>query len=225
MSEKAVIIVAGGTGTRMQLKTAKQFLPIAGRPVILHTLDAFREYDPELQIIIVLYRDLFSDFQGLLKEYNYQLNCTLTEGGEERFHSVKNGLNKLNTNVEVVAVHDAVRPLVSLETISRTFAEASSTGAAIPAVPVVDTIRELNENESITLSRNKLRAVQTPQCFKAEIIRSSYDVDYNSIFTDDASVVEAAGHHISIVEGNRTNIKITTREDLLIAEALLRADR
>jgi len=223
MSKKAVIIVAGGTGTRMQLKTAKQFLPIAGRPVILHTLDAFREFDPDMQIIIVLFKDLFSDFQGLLKEYNYQLNFDLTAGGEERFHSVKYGLQKVNTEVELVAVHDAVRPLVSTKTIARTFEDAAKTGAAIPAVPVVDTIRELNENESTTLTRSKLRAVQTPQCFKVDLLKSAYNLEYNPVFTDDASVVEATGHEISIVEGNRTNIKITTREDLLIAEALLRS--
>jgi 2-C-methyl-D-erythritol 4-phosphate cytidylyltransferase len=223
MSKKAVIIVAGGTGTRMQLKTAKQFLPIAGRPVILHTLDAFREYDPEMQIIIVLFKDLFSDFHGLLKEYNYHLDFDLTAGGEERFHSVKNGLEKVRAEVELVAVHDAVRPLVSTNTIARTFEDAEKSGAAIPAVPVVDTIRELNENESITLTRSKLRAVQTPQCFKVDLLKSAYNAEYNPVFTDDASVVEAAGHEISIVEGNRTNIKITTREDLLIAEALLRS--
>ena len=223
MSKKAVIIVAGGTGTRMQLKTAKQFLPIAGRPVILHTLDAFRDYDPDMQIIIVLFKNLFSDFHGLLKEYKYRLNCDLIEGGEERFHSVKNGLQKVKSDVELVAIHDAVRPLVSKSTIARTFDEASINGAAIPAVPVVDTIRELNENESITLTRSKLRAVQTPQCFSVELIKTAYDVDYSPVFTDDASVVEAKGKEIRIVEGNRTNIKITTREDLLIAEALLRS--
>jgi len=223
MSKKAVIIVAGGTGTRMQLKTAKQFLPIAGRPVILHTLDAFRDYDPEMQIIIVLFKDLFSDFHGLLKEYNYHLSYDLIEGGEERFHSVKNGLQKVKSDVELVAIHDAVRPLVSKSTIARTFEEASINGAAIPAVPVVDTIRELNENQSITLTRSKLRAVQTPQCFRVDLIKTAYDVDYSPVFTDDASVVEAKGKDISIVEGNRTNIKITTREDLLIAEALLRS--
>jgi len=223
MSKKAVIIVAGGTGTRMQLKTAKQFLPIAGRPVILHTLDAFRSFDPTMQIIIVLFKDLFSDFYGLLKEYDYHLECDLIEGGEERFHSVKNGLQKVNENVEVVAVHDAVRPLVSEDTIRRTFDAASENGAAIPAIPVVDTIREINEKESITLTRSKLRAVQTPQCFDVKILREAYGSNYTPVFTDDASVVEASGHQISIVEGNRTNIKITTREDLLIAEALLRS--
>ena len=223
MSKKAVIIVAGGTGTRMQLKTAKQFLPIAGRPGILHTLDAFRSYDPEMQIIIVLFKDLFSDFHGLLKEYDYHLDCTLTEGGKERFHSVKKGLSELDSDVELVAIHDAVRPLVSTETIQRTFEEASISGASIPAVPVVDTIRQLSATENKTLKRNELRAVQTPQCFRVDLIKSAYEVEFQSTFTDDASVAEWSGNDISIVEGNRTNIKITTREDLLIAEALLRS--
>jgi 2-C-methyl-D-erythritol 4-phosphate cytidylyltransferase len=223
MSKKAVIIVAGGTGTRMQLKTAKQFLPIAGRPVILHTLDAFREYDKGLQIVVVLFKELFSDFHGLLREYNYKQDFDIVEGGAERFHSVKKGLEKIENGVELVAVHDAVRPLVSVETIRRTFEEAHRTGAAIPAIPVVDTIREVNNGKSATLDRSKLKAVQTPQCFRYPILKTAYSIEFDPKFTDDASVVESAGHAISIVDGNRTNIKITTREDLLIAEALLRS--
>ncbi len=223
MSRRAVIIVAGGTGTRMKNKLAKQFIPLAGKPIILHTIEAFRQYDPDIEIVIVLHESLFEEWNALLKTENYTADLTLVAGGEERFHSVKLGLAALRSNVELVAVHDAVRPLVSKSTIQAAFEMAALSGAAIPVVPVTDTIRQNLGNKTKTIPRHTLSAVQTPQCFSFTLLRQAYEIPYRAVYTDDASVVEQAGHLISLVPGNRTNVKITTPEDLYIAEALLEA--
>lgn len=222
MSKKAVIIVAGGTGTRMQLNTAKQFLPLAEKPVILHTFEAFRLFDPEMQFILVLFKSLHGEWNKIVKDYGFDLKHTVVDGGKERFHSVKNGLQALNGDVELVAIHDAVRPFVSVETITRCFETAEQSGSAIPAIPVIDTIRRVKENHSTTIPRKELVAIQTPQCFRTSVINNAYETEYKEIFTDDASVVESSGLEVSIVEGNRRNFKITTREDLLIANAFLK---
>jgi 2-C-methyl-D-erythritol 4-phosphate cytidylyltransferase len=222
MARKAVILVAGGTGTRMNSAVAKQFIPIGGKPVLMHTFDAFYRYDAGMQFILVLFRSLESEWRNLSVKYNFNIPHTIVAGGEERFHSVKNGLSALQPDIELVAVHDAVRPLVTSETIARSFDAAAKYGAAIPVIPVTDTIRRLNEGSSFTLPRNELAAVQTPQCFNRDLLVRSYELPYSTIFTDDASVVEYGGNAVHLVEGNRTNIKITTLEDLLIAEAFLK---
>ncbi len=223
MSRKAVILVAGGTGTRMNSPIAKQFISIGGRPILVHTFHAFHSFDPGMQFILVLFKGLEDEWLSLSEKYAFNIPHTIVEGGEERFHSVKNGLATLEADVDLVAIHDAVRPFVSQDTIQRSFEAAVRHGAAIPAVPVTDTIRQLNEQGSITLPRNTLRAMQTPQCFRREVIDKSYEVAYSPLFTDDASVAEHAGFPVHLVEGNRTNIKITTAEDLLIAEAFLQS--
>jgi 2-C-methyl-D-erythritol 4-phosphate cytidylyltransferase len=222
MPKRAVIIVAGGTGTRMNLNVAKQFIPLADKPILLHTFDAFRLYDESMQFILVLYKSLHGEWRKIREEYGFNLPHEVVEGGEERFHSVRNGLLALEPDVEIVAIHDAVRPLVSRETIERAFAEAEKSGAAIPAIPVIDTIRRLTNHKSTTLPRKELVAIQTPQCFRTEILKKAYETKYTDFFTDDASVVEHAGYEVSIVEGNRRNIKITTREDLLVAHSFLK---
>jgi 2-C-methyl-D-erythritol 4-phosphate cytidylyltransferase len=222
MANRAVIIVAGGTGTRMNLNTAKQFLPLSEKPVLLHTFEAFRLFDPELQFILVLYKSLHGEWSKIQKDYGFDLKHTVVEGGKERFHSVKNGIAALEKTVELVAIHDAVRPFVSADTIERCFENAAKSGAAIPAVPVIDTIRRFDGASSYTIPRNELVAIQTPQCFKTAILKKAYETDYQDIFTDDASVVEHMGQSVDIVEGNRRNIKITTREDLLIAASFLK---
>jgi len=222
MPKRAVIIVAGGTGTRMKLNVAKQFIPLADKPILLHTFDAFRLFDKSMQFILVLYKDLHGEWRKIREEYGFQLDHDVVEGGDERFHSVKNGLRALKNDVEIVAIHDAVRPLVSQDTIKRAFDAADQSGAAIPAIPVTDTIRRLNNGDSETLPRKQLVAIQTPQCFRTDLLKESYETDYTDFFTDDASVVESAGHSVKIVEGNRRNIKITTREDLLIAHSFLK---
>ena len=222
MAKRAVIIVAGGTGTRMNLNTAKQFLPLAEKPVLLHTFEAFRLYDPELQFILVLYKSLHGEWRKIQKDYGFDLEHTVVEGGEERFHSVKNGIAALADDVELVAIHDAVRPFVSADTIERCFDSAAKSGATIPAVPVIDTIRRIDGDSSHTIPRNELVAIQTPQCFRTDILKKAYETEYRKIFTDDASVVEHSGQTVDIVDGNRRNIKITTREDLLIANSFLK---
>ncbi|MFT5596309.1 MAG: 2-C-methyl-D-erythritol 4-phosphate cytidylyltransferase [Flammeovirgaceae bacterium] len=222
MANRAVIIVAGGTGTRMNLNTAKQFLPLAEKPVLLHTFEAFRLFDPELQFILVLYKSLHGEWSKIQKDYGFDLKHTVVEGGKERFHSVKNGIAALEKTVELVAIHDAVRPFVSADTIERCFENAAKSGAAIPAVPVIDTIRRIGKDTSHTIPRNELVAIQTPQCFQTAILKKAYETGYQDIFTDDASVVEHMGQSVDIVKGNRRNIKITTREDLLIAASFLK---
>jgi 2-C-methyl-D-erythritol 4-phosphate cytidylyltransferase len=222
MPKRAVIIVAGGTGTRMKLNVAKQFIPLAEKPILLHTFDAFRLFDDSMQFILVLYRNLHGEWRKIRETYGFDLDHEIVDGGEERFHSVRNGLAVLRKDVEIVAVHDAVRPLVSRETIERAFTEAEKSGAAIPAIPITDTIRRVENGKSHTLPRKELVAIQTPQCFRATLLRAAYETSYTDLFTDDASVVERAGHTVKIVEGNKRNIKITTREDLLIANAFLK---
>ncbi len=221
MSGRAVILVAGGTGTRMQSKIAKQFLLLNDRPVLIHTFEAFHRFDPKIHFVLVLFRGLENQWSDLVGKYNFDIPHQVVEGGAERFHSVKNGIDALPENIQWVGIHDAVRPLVSSETISRCFAEAEKSGAAIPVVPVTDTIRQTSNKTSKTLVRDELVAVQTPQCFSHDLIQKSYEVPFSQKFTDDASVVEHSGHAISLVEGNRTNIKITTSEDLIVARAFL----
>lgn len=224
MSGRAVILVAGGTGTRMQTKVAKQFLPLGDKPVLFHTFEAFHRFDPDIFFVLVLFKGLEAEWKTLIETHDFHIPHTVVTGGAERFHSVKNGLDALPENIDLVAVHDAVRPFASQATIAECFKMAAETGAAIPVVPVTDTIRQNALGMSKTLPRHELVSVHTPQCFRLKLLRDAYNVGYEPIFTDDASVMEHAGHPISLVTGNRTNIKITTREDLIIAEALLREE-
>ncbi len=217
MPRRAVILVAGGTGTRMKSKIAKQFMVVADKPVLVHTFEAFQAYDSTCQFILVLHESLSHQWEELQIQYNFKLPHTVVFGGEERFHSVLNGLNALEDDIELVAIHDAVRPLVSKETIARCFTAAIDSGASIPVIPVADTIRQITNDSSITLPRKDLVAVQTPQCFNVHLLKAAYQAGFNAHFTDDASVVEHSGHDITLVEGEKTNIKITTKEDLLIA--------
>lgn len=221
MGRRAVILVAGGTGTRMRSKTAKQFLLLHGKPIILYTFAAFQRFDPEMQFVLVLHESLVQDWEAITLKYKFDLPHTVVKGGAERFHSVQNGLASLASDIEMVAIHDAVRPLVSLDTIGRCFDAASLHGAAVPAVALTDTVRRIEKETSRTLPRHELFAVQTPQCFRREVIESAYKVTFRQHFTDDASVAENSGFPIFLAEGNRTNIKITTPEDLSIAEAII----
>ncbi len=221
MPKRAVIIVAGGTGTRMNSKIAKQFLPLSGKPVLIHTFEAFERFDPEMQFILVLFPALKSQWEEIVKEYNFNLPHTIVDGGAERFHSVRNGLSAVSPDVEIIAIHDAVRPLVSQATIKGCMDAAANFGGAIPVLPVIDTIRKMEGKTSSTIPRHQLVSVQTPQCFKTEIIKEAYNLEYDMAFTDDASVAAASNFPVDLVNGNRTNLKITTSEDLAIAEALL----
>ena len=225
-----VIIVAGGKGLRMGSDIPKQFLPIGGKPVLMRTLERFREYSAELQIILVLPEAQQEYWNELCNRYDFQVEYQLANGGETRFHSVQNGLALIPDDAEgVVGVHDGVRPFPSIEVIRNCYETARTTKAVIPVIPVVETLRHLlnkhctmhNAQSSETVPRNEYRLVQTPQTFDIQLLKAANRQPYNDGFTDDASVVESYGHDITLVEGNRENIKITTPYDLVIAECIL----
>ncbi len=217
-----VIIVAGGKGLRMGSDIPKQFLPIGGKPVLMRTLERFREYSPTLQIILVLPKAQQEYWKELCQKHNFTVAYQLADGGETRFHSVQHGLALIPDNAEgVVGVHDGVRPFPSIEVIRNCYETAREKKAVIPVIPVVETVRHLKGETSETVQRNDYRLVQTPQCFDIQLLKAANRQPYNDGFTDDASVVESYGHDITLVEGNRENIKITTPYDLKIAEVLI----
>lgn len=221
-----VIIVAGGKGLRMGADIPKQFLPVGGKPVLMRTLERFREYAADLQIILVLPKAHQDYWRELCQQYHFDVEYTLANGGETRFHSVQNGLALVPDDAEgVVGVHDGVRPFPSVEVIRNCYETARTAKAVIPVIPIVETVRHLvsesNVQHSITVPRGDYRLVQTPQTFDIQLLKAANRQPYNDGFTDDASVVEAYGFDITLVEGNRENIKITTPFDMTIAEALL----
>ena len=214
-----IIIVAGGKGLRMGTDIPKQFLPIGGKPVLMRTLERFREYSKELQIILVLPKAQQDYWHQLCEEYHFNVEYMLADGGETRFHSVQNGLALVPDDAEgVVGVHDGVRPFPSVDVIRNCYKAAQEKKAVIPVIPVVETLRHITEG---TKPRGEYRLVQTPQCFDIQLLKAANKQPYNDGFTDDASVVEAFGFDVTLVEGNRENIKITTPFDMTIAEALL----
>lgn len=214
------LIVAGGKGLRMGTDLPKQFLPIGGKPVLMRTLEAFHAYDEAMRIILVLPHDQQAYWQGLCAEYRFTVPHLVAEGGETRFHSVRNGLALVEAPGRV-GVHDGVRPFVSREVMARCYALASERQAVVPVIPVVETVRHLTGEESRTVNRDEYCLVQTPQVFDVELLKRAYEQSYTPAFTDDASVVEALGVSVTLTEGNRENIKITTPFDLRVAEALL----
>jgi 2-C-methyl-D-erythritol 4-phosphate cytidylyltransferase len=214
-----VIIVAGGKGLRMGGDIPKQFLPVGGRPVLMRTIERFRAYSSTLHIILVLPKAQQDYWQALCQEYQFAVDYQLADGGETRFHSVQNGLALVPDDAKgVVGVHDGVRPFVSIDVIGRCYEAARIHKAVIPVTPVIETLRHVSEG---TKPRSDYRLVQTPQCFDIELLKAANRQPYCDGFTDDASVVEAYGHAITLVEGNRENIKITTPYDLKIAEVLI----
>lgn len=222
MPTKAAIIVAGGSGTRMGADRPKQFLNLAGEPVLLHTLRAFAQYAPAMRLIVVLPASHIAEWESLYAECGHRIPHTLTTGGDQRFHSVKNGL-ALVDNAELVAVHDGVRPFVDRDTIDRAFTAAEQFGAAVPVLPVDDTLREVEGSESHWVNRDRFVRIQTPQCFRATLLKKAYEQDYSASFTDDASVVERLGERVELVAGNVENFKITVPFHLHVAETVLAA--
>lgn len=212
--------MAGGKGLRMGTDIPKQFLPVGGMPVLMRTINAFHNFDADMDIILVLPSDQQGYWSELCREYSFCTPHRIADGGETRFHSVRNGL-ALAADEGLIAVHDGVRPFVTAEVIERCFAEAEHKKAVIPVIPVVDTVRQLVDGGSVTVSRDLYRLVQTPQTFDAALLKEAYRQPYTPHFTDDASVVEAFGHEVTLVEGCRENIKITTQFDLKVAEAIL----
>ena len=217
-----VIIVAGGKGLRMGSDIPKQFLPIGGRPVLMRTLERFRAYSSDLQIILVLPEAQQDYWRQLCEEYHFDVEYQLANGGHTRFHSVQNGLALVPDDAEgVVGVHDGVRPFPSIEVIRNCYETAREKKAVIPVIPVIETVRHLENKGSVTVPRSDYRLVQTPQTFDIQLLKAANHQPYNDGFTDDASVVESYGHAITLVEGNRENIKITTPYDMKIAEVLI----
>ena len=218
--KKYVIIVAGGKGLRMGSDLPKQFLPVAGKPVLMHTLEVFRKYDAAIQLILVLPREQQDFWKQLCREHDFEGEHRVADGGETRFHSVKNGLALVQAP-GLVGGHDGVRPFVSVEVIRRCYDLAEQHKAVIPVVDVVETLRHLTEVGSETVSRNDYKLVQTPQVFDVELLKQAYEQEFTPFFTDDASVVEAMGVPVHLAAGNRENIKITTPFDLKVGSALL----
>ncbi len=241
-----VIIVAGGKGTRMGTEVPKQFLPIGGMPVLMRTIRCFRSYSDKMKIILVLPKEQQEYWKELCEKYSFNEPLTIADGGETRFHSVKSGLDCIPDNAcGTICVHDGVRPFVSGGTIHRTCKEAMKSGAAVPVIPVVETLRHLykvdapkslydidsitalkisGELMSETVQRDEYRIVQTPQTFNIDVLKMAYRQEYMKEFTDDASVVEHDGHSVALVEGNEENIKITTPFDLAVGEAIISQD-
>lgn len=217
-----LIAVAGGKGLRMGGDIPKQFLPIKGKPVLMRTLEAFYAYDKAIHLIVVLPVDQQDYWKHLCQEYAFTLPHQIADGGETRFHSVKNGLALVEEEDALVGVHDGVRPFVSLDVIAECYRVAERKGAAIPVIDVVETVRWISEDGgSETVPRDRYKLVQTPQVFCASLLKQAYAQPYTSAFTDDASVVEAFGHRVELVKGNRENIKLTTPFDLKLAEMLI----
>ncbi len=219
--KKQVIIVAGGKGQRMNADFPKQFLVVSGKPILMQTIEKFYTFSKEIGVVVVLPGAYIIFWQSLCKKYNFKTPHKVVKGGKTRFNSVKNGL-KLIGNDCIVAVHDGVRPLVSNDTLERAFSGAEKNGNAIPVIPVNDSLRKIkHDNKSKPVKREKYFLVQTPQCFRSDILLKAYEQEYNKHFTDDASVVEASGEKIHAVEGNEENIKLTRPFDLKVAEAIL----
>jgi 2-C-methyl-D-erythritol 4-phosphate cytidylyltransferase len=218
--EKFAVIVAGGSGLRMGTQVPKQFLELRGKPVLWYTLQAFLEAYPEIHIIVVLPAAHFETGRQIIDSTSAPERIFMTEGGETRFHSVKNGLQHIQQDA-VVFVHDGVRCLLSPEMIQRCYAGALDKGNAIPAVKAVDSIRVETAFGNEAIDRNRVRIIQTPQTFYSDIIKVAFEQEYHESFTDEASVVEQMGVKIHLVEGEASNIKITRPVDLLIAEKIL----
>lgn len=222
MNQQCVIIVAGGTGSRMQSNTPKQFIEVNGEAIIIRTIKIFLTFNPSIHIIISVHKD----FQGYLEELLLKNNLNhnrikIAFGGDTRFQSVKNGLALVEDENAIVGIHDAARPFVSIQTIKKCFDTASEKGNATPCVLVTDTIRKVNGDVNESADRTQFRIIQTPQCFLASKIKQAFKQEYKLIFTDDATVLEYSGEKINLVEGNIENIKITTQVDLAIAKTML----
>jgi 2-C-methyl-D-erythritol 4-phosphate cytidylyltransferase len=220
MVSKSVIIVAGGSGTRMKQYLPKQFLMMKGKPIVVHTIEAFYRYDPTISVVLVLPTSHLETWKDIHIEYLEGRKITLAIGGATRFQSVKSGLEQVETGL--VAIHDAVRPLVSEEIISASFDAAEKTGSGVVMVPAKDSIREKKGEHTTARDRSDILMVQTPQTFQVDLIKKAFQVEESPSFTDDASVYEANNHTVTPVSGDYRNIKITTPVDLQIAETLLK---
>lgn len=220
MKTRSIIITAGGTGKRMGTAQPKQFLLLGGKPVLMHTIERLHAFSPESQLILTLPEVHRADWEALCVEHRFTIPLTVVNGGEERYHSIKQALEHCTGTV--IAVHDGVRPFVSAETLTRLFEAAETQPAVIPVIALKDSIRQVEGEKSHAVSRSAFRIVQTPQVFDAAVLRKAYELPYSEAVTDDAGLVETSGIAIHLVEGNEENVKITVPSDLVLAEALLR---
>ena len=222
MKKRYVLILAGGVGTRMGNIVPKQFMELSGKPILFHTIDLFRSLSFPVEIIVVMNSDSKEYWKALSYDYYQDFRYILTSGGISRFHSVKNGLKYVERDGGIVAIHDGVRPLVSKKIVEKLFEEADKKDAVIPGIKCTDSLRMTTESgATIAVNRDNYIAVQTPQVFTSELLKDAYGQPFSDNFTDDASVVECSGNRVFLVSGNRENIKITTPEDLIIANAFL----
>lgn len=219
--DKYAVIVAGGKGLRMGNAVAKQFLPLAGKPVLYYTIKTFLDAYADMKLVLVLPEEQLSYAQMVLQAFPDRIDMTIVTGGETRFHSVQNGLKEVSAGA-VVFVHDGVRPLVSAQLIRACYEQAVEKGSAIPAIPVADSMRMVEGNSSSPVNREYMRSIQTPQTFRADILLPAFQQEYTNAFTDEATVVEAYGAQVYLIEGEKRNIKLTTPEDMMIAEIMLR---
>jgi 2-C-methyl-D-erythritol 4-phosphate cytidylyltransferase len=215
------LIVAGGKGTRIKSTVPKQFLEVSGLPVLFHTINAFFNYSSTIQVIVVLPADDIQHWTELVKKHQYNKNVILQTGGETRFQSVKKGLEKISGD-GLVAIHDGVRPLVSEAIIGASFRLAAEHKSAVASVRLKESLRVTDQDQTKAVDRSKYRIIQTPQTFQVSIIKKAYEIKEDDTLTDDASVAERSGLKISLFEGSYRNIKITTEEDLVVAQALLK---
>lgn len=220
MAKRGVIIVAGGVGQRMGATIPKQFMMLGQEPVLARTINLFSEALPKAELVVVLPEEHIALWRNIAARFDVAPH-KIASGGKERFDSVKSGLAALSDEVETIAVHDAVRPLATKKLIIRLALEAENAAAVIPVIAPHDSIRQVEGERSYIVDRSQLRMVQTPQFFQAEVLRRAYEQSFSPLFTDDASVVEAAGDEVTLIEGEVQNIKITTPIDLTIAEAIL----
>jgi len=220
MQQLSVIIVAGGSGKRMGGDVPKQFMVVKQKPILMHTIEAFYNFNQQAELIVVIPEAQHEYWNLLIKEYRFKISHKVVAGGKERYFSVKNGLDAV-VNRGLVAVHDGVRPLVSAETIEKCIDCAMNFNSAIPVVPATESIREVSDEKSKAVDRSKYFMVQTPQVFSYELIQKAYKQNFSPLFTDDASMVESLGYAVHLVDGNVENIKITRPVDLKIAEVLL----
>ena len=218
--KKYAVIVAGGKGVRMGTAMPKQFLDLGGHPVLYHTIKAFVDAYEDMHLVLVLPTDQLSYAQMVLQSFPERIDITIVAGGETRYHSVQNGLKAVEGEA-IIFVHDGVRPLVMPALIQRCYETALDRGTAIPAIPVADSMRIVDGDDSDPVDREAMRIIQTPQTFRSDVLLPAFAQEWKPSFTDEATVVEAAGTDVVLVEGERSNIKVTTPEDLLIAEALL----
>ncbi|NSW46332.1 MAG: 2-C-methyl-D-erythritol 4-phosphate cytidylyltransferase [Bacteroidales bacterium] len=218
--KNAAIIVAGGMGKRMNNALPKQFLQLKGKPILFYTMEHFYNYDSNIEIILVLPEPYFALWKELLYQYSFTIPHKLVYGGQTRYHSVKNGLSAID-DAHFIAIHDGVRPFITPAFIAKLFDEAQEFGSSVPVIPVNETVRRITSTESKVLNRNEIFLVQTPQVFKTKWLEKAYEQPYDEFITDDAMLVEKANYSIYFSEGLKNNIKITTPDDLDLAEKLM----